>query len=55
MALESQDISLKNFLKKFTYQGDPNPQGKTEIPLVNFLEICSLLKIDWQIQKSRLK
>jgi hypothetical protein len=51
MALESGDINLRNFLKKFTYTGDPEPGTKTEIALVDFLKICSLLKIDISLRR----
>jgi len=51
MKLEPKDINLKKFLEKFTYQGDPDPDGKIELPLSVFLDVASNLKIDFTLQR----
>lgn len=55
MAVESQEINLKNFLEKFTYIEDPEPGSKFKLPMINFLQIASLLKIAVNLEKARMK
>ncbi len=54
MGIEANDISLVKFLKKFTFTGDPTPQGKTQIALIDFLKICSMLKLEMALESLRL-
>lgn len=55
MALTAKDITLDNFLLAFTYTGDPDPKTKTELPLVDFLNISSQLAILNKLEQLRLK
>lgn len=48
--LEPQDINLEKFLKRFTFQGDPDAGTKQELPMIDFLNIASKLKVDLSIQ-----
>lgn len=45
MAITSEDITLDRFLNKFTYTGDPTPEGKVQIALDVFLNTCAILKL----------
>lgn len=53
MALTADDINLDNFLKKFTFTGDPSPGSKTPIALIDFLKIASNLKLDYALERLR--
>lgn len=55
MAIDPGDFNLHKFLKKFTYQGDSDPRNKIEIPINDFLNIGSLLRISLDLVKLRAK
>ena len=53
MSISAEDITLENFLKKFTYTGDPNAGSKTQISLDIFLSTVSSLRISDMLDRLR--
>ena len=54
MALEIEDISLKKFLNKCTYEGS-GESGKIELPIAVFLQIAALLRISLDLYQLRIR
>ena len=53
MAITANDVNLDKFLNNFTYTGDPNAGGKTQIALIDFLKIAAELKLCDNIERLR--
>lgn len=45
------DITLKNFLDKFTYLSDPNPEQKIIMSNGEFAQCLTMLKLDSTIRR----
>ena len=52
MGITASDINIHKFLELFTFEADPNPGTKIKLPWETFLQIASLLKLDFTIQNS---
>ena len=55
MAITIDDIQLFKFLKKFTYQGDPNPGTKIPLPVTDFIHLAALLKLCHNVRRLKNK